>query len=149
MKCYEISSRDSNPDPTLRQSVALPIELFGQCRFKTNSVRLQVSLKSCVTLSSRTRSMRTLSEIYEELESKRDLEFPSFIFDSSSFVEDEQPAMRLEFMTWLNMDMIDSWTALKEEKEQKVSYLKMRAEQTSNPILRYRYYLFLLCADKG
>lgn len=93
--------------------------------------------------------MRTLSEIYEELESKRDLEFPSFIFDSSSFVEDEQPAMRLEFMTWLNMDMIDSWTALKEEKEQKVSYLKMRAEQTSNPILRYRYYLFLLCADKG
>lgn len=148
MKCYEISSRDSNPDPTLRQSVALPIELFGQCKFKTNSVRLQVSLKSCVTLSSRTRSMRTLSEIYEELESKRDLEFPSFIFDNSSFVEDEQPAMRLEFMTWLNMDMIDSWTALKEEKEQKVSYLKMRAEQTANPILRYRYYLFLYALTK-
>lgn len=92
--------------------------------------------------------MRTLSEIYEELESKRDLEFPSFIFDNSYLVEDEQPAMRLEFMTWLNMDMIDSWTALKEEKEQKVSYLKMRAEQTANPILRYRYYLFLYALTK-
>lgn len=90
MKCYEISSRDSNPDPTLRQSVALPIELFGRCKFRINSVRLQVYFKSSVTLFSRIQRMRTLSEIYKELEGKRDLEFPSFMFDNSSFAEDEQ-----------------------------------------------------------
>lgn len=92
--------------------------------------------------------MRTLSEIYRELEEKRDLEFPSFIFDNSSFPEEELPALRLEYHSWLNMDMVDSWTVLKEEKEQKVSYLKNRAEETANPILRYRYYLFLFALTK-
>ncbi len=92
--------------------------------------------------------MRTLSEIYAELEDKRDLEFPSFIFDNSSFSEEEQPAARLEFFTWLNMDMVDSWTVLKEEREQKISYLTMRAKETSNPILQYRYNLFLYALTK-
>ena len=111
-------------------------------------MRLQVNFKSYVTLSSRIQRMRTLSDIYKELEGKRDLEFPSFIFDNSSFAENEQSAARLEFCTWLNMDMVDSWTALKDEKEQKVLYLKMRAEQTANPVLRYRYYLFLYALTK-
>lgn len=92
--------------------------------------------------------MRTLSEIYKELEEKRDLEFPTFLFDGYSFAKEEQPAAQLEYFTWLNMDMVDSWTVLKEEREQKVSYLKRRAGETANPILQYRYYLFLYALTK-
>lgn len=87
--------------------------------------------------------MSTLPEIYKELEGKRDLALPSFLFDNASFTEEEQPAARLEYFTWLNMDMVDSWTVLKEGTEQWISYLRMRAKETANPILLYRYNLFL------
>lgn len=33
--------------------------------------------------------MRTLSEIYKELEDKRDLEFPSFKFNNSSYTAED------------------------------------------------------------
>ena len=93
-------------------------------------------------------SMSTLPEIYKELEEKRDLEFPSFLFGGSSLAEEELSAAQLEYFAWLNMDMVDSWTVLKEGKEQRISYLKMRAEATANPILQYRYNLFLYALTK-
>lgn len=92
--------------------------------------------------------MRLLSDIYKELEGKRDLEFPSFEFDFSSFAVEDQLAARLEILTWWNMDKVDEWTALENEKEQSVSYLRRRVEETDNSILLYRYNLFLYALTK-
>ena len=92
--------------------------------------------------------MRLLSDIYKELEGKRDLKSPSFEFVFSSLAEADQSAARLEILTWWNMDRIDEWTALRGMKKQSVSYLKRRVKETGNPILLYRYNLFLYAMTK-
>lgn len=61
--------------------------------------------------------MKTLPVIYKELEGKGDLAFLSFLFDNASITEEEQSAAQHEYYTWLNMDMVDSWTVLKEKTE--------------------------------
>ena len=101
-----------------------------------------------MTLSSRTQSTKTLPLIYKELEGKRDLAFPSFLFDNASITEEEQPTAQLEYYTWLNMDMVDSLTVLKKGTEQRISYLRKRAQENFNPILLYRYNLFLYALTK-
>ena len=37
------------------------------------------------------------------------------------------------------VNMVDSWTVLKEKTEQKISYLRKRAQDIFNTILLYRY----------
>lgn len=93
--------------------------------------------ESCVTVFLNTQSMKMLPVIYKELEGKRDLAFSLFLFDNASIKEEEQPAAQLEYYTWLNM--VDSWTVLKEKTEQKISYLRKRAQDIFNTILLYRY----------
>lgn len=92
--------------------------------------------------------MRQLSDIYKELEGKQDLDSPSFEYEFSSFAVVDQFAARLEILTWWNLDRVDKRTVLDEEKELSVSYLNGRVEETGNPILQYRYNLFLYALTK-
>ena len=82
------------------------------------------------------------------MESKKTLRYPSFVFELSTFSAADQSIARYEIMTWWNMDMVDEWASISENREQCIIYLKRRVAETSNPILRYRYNLFLFALAK-
>lgn len=67
----------------------------------------------CVILSLNAQNMKKLLVI-KGVGWKRGMVIPLFLFNNASITEEEQPAAQLEYYTWLNIDMVDSWTVLKE-----------------------------------
>lgn len=97
-----------------------------------------------------TTDKRRLADLYSDLEGKEDLSCvaPSFFEVDSDDLEERKCAC-VESLSWRNLYKIDFWPAVAENKDWCVSYLKRRANEATNPILRYRYNLFLCCLTKN
>ncbi len=91
---------------------------------------------------------KTLSDLYLILEQKSDVRPVDFRIEPSVFVSEEQLCVRVEVLLWWDLNKVLDWPVISENLEQCKAYLLHRLSETSNPVLLYRYNLFLYALTK-
>lgn len=86
--------------------------------------------------------MATLAELYDYLEKKRDHEHLDSVFSFDAFSPKEWPKVRLEILTWWNVERLVEDESCHIDKDMAMAYFDERAKATNNQLLRYRYNYF-------
>lgn len=93
--------------------------------------------------------MASLTELYDLLEVKRDVEHIDSVFPHSEYSPEEWPKARLEILTWWKIERLVEDKDCPINKEFALSYFEERLKTTSNLLLQYRYsyFAYLLSAN--
>ena len=86
--------------------------------------------------------MATLVELYEFLETKRDVEHIDSLYSYGAFSPEEWPKARLEILAWWKVERLAEDENCSIEKDFAIAYLDERAKATNNLLLKYRYNYF-------
>lgn len=93
--------------------------------------------------------MATLTELYEYLETRNDVEHLERVFPYNEFSPEEQLKARLEVLTWWNIVHLVKDGNCVIDREQAVAYFKERIQATGNALLKYRYSYFAYLLTKN
>ncbi len=86
--------------------------------------------------------MKTLSELYDFLEDKRDDKRIDGLLPYDTFTPEEQPKARLEILTWWKIERIVNDENCHIDRSFAGAYFEERANVTNNKLLKYRYNYF-------
>lgn len=93
--------------------------------------------------------MTSLADLYDYLETRRDVEHLDRLFPYSEFSPEEQPKARLELLTWWKVERLVEDENCVIDREMAVAYFDGRIKAMDNLLLKYRYSYFAYLLSKN
>lgn len=86
--------------------------------------------------------MASISELYDLLEKKRDVEHIDSVFPDGEYAPEEWSKARIEILTWWKIERMIEDRDCPIDRDYTISYLEDRLTTTKNQLLEYRYSYF-------